>query len=146
MIQLGVVLVVLGIALFVAPLLGLLPALGSTGNLIAGALVVAGLAFVLIGARRQRSGETQGAAPGGAPASGSGWVAPPSTPASPTGTSAPASPTEAVPLTTSEAPVSGSTVTAPTTTPASPTGQRGPESPTAASRPASEAPPPDSKR
>ena len=145
MILLGLVLLVLGIALFLATSLGFVPALGSTGTAVAGVLVVAGLALVLVGARRARSRETMTGAPSGAPSSAGGWVPPPSTPASPTGTSAPESPTAAS-RPASEAQVSGSNVAAPTTAPASPTGERAPESPTAASRPASEAPPPPGER
>jgi hypothetical protein len=145
-ILLGLVLLVLGIALFLATSLGFVPALGSTGTAVAGVLVVAGLALLLIGGRRARSRETMTGAPGGAPSSAGGWVPPPSTPASPTGTSAPASPTETPSAAVGEAQVSGSNVAAPTTAPASPTGERAPESPTAASRPASEAPPPPGER
>jgi cytoskeletal protein RodZ len=141
-ILLGVVVLVLGIALFVAPMLGFVWVTGGEGIVIAVVLVIAGLALVLVGARRARTTETQAAAPTGAPSSAGGWVPPPSTPASPTGTSAPASPTDAASAAAGQAPVSGSTVAAPTAAPASPTGERAPESPTAASRPASEAPPP----
>jgi uncharacterized iron-regulated membrane protein len=143
---LGIVLIVLGLALFVAPLLGILWVTGNAAVLIAAALVVAGLALVLVGARRARSRETMTGAPSGAPSSAGGWVPPPSTPASPTGTSAPASPTETSSAAVTKAQVSGSNVAAPTTAPASPTGERAPESPTAASRPASEAPPPADER
>lgn len=146
MILLGVVLLVLGVALFLASALGFVPALGSTGTAVAGGLVVAGLALLLIGARRARRGETMTGAPSGGPSSAGGWVPPPSTPTSPTGTSAPASPTGTSSSAGGEAQVSGSNVAAPTTAPASPTGERAPESPTAASRPASEAPPPSDER